>query len=1589
MKIVIKNARTNNLQNISLEIPHNKFIVVTGVSGSGKSSLAFDIIAREGQRRYFETMPSFARQFTGKMSQPEVDSVDGLSPVIAIGQKTSGNNGRSTVGTMTDIYDLLRLLYARSGASPEGITLSRSLFSFNTEQGKCQQCNGIGSEEKIDINKLIAHPEKTIREGALAPTLPNGYIMYSQVTIDVLNQVCEAEGFDVNIPWNQLKEEQQNVILYGSDKIKVPFGKHSLESRLKWSGIKAKPREEGFYKGIIPIMSDILRRDRNANILKYVSSVQCSACKGKRLNPVALGVKIHGKSIADLSELEIGVLDQWLQNQTWDSVSSPIIGKILEKTMMLANLGLAYLTLDMRAGTLSAGEAQRIRVINQLTAPLSDVLYVLDEPSIGLHPAENAQMIAHLKRLVKKGNTVMVVEHDLETIRNADWIIDIGPKAGAEGGKLLYNGSLRNFLKNEKNQLSPTYRALTSKQSNPKQEEDNFEKVNLIGCTNGNLKNVSASFAIGGLNVVSGKSGSGTKELVLGTLKPLVEAHLNDSNSGFSIVRETENIDHWDSFVFVDQSPIGRTPRSNPATYLGISDLIRDLFASLPDSKKAGYAKSRFSFNNKGGRCETCQGAGKIQIGMHFLGKVDIRCGTCGGDRFNKATLSINYKGKSIANVYRLSVDQALDFFDDSGNKTVKRIRKGLLLLQEIGLGYLKLGQSSTSLSGGEAQRIKIANQLQKRDTGRTLFMLIEPSIGLHYQDLDTLLRMFRRIKSNGNTIVCLEQDENIISASDWHIVLGPEGGKQGGEIIYQGLPQEVWDESSVQVPELQVPDSNGKNPNPIELRGVTTNGLKNVNVSFPKHQLTVVTGLSGSGKSSLVYDTLFAEANARFSESLSIYNRSFVQQNSTAELESFSGLTPAIALKRRSRQSNKRSTVGTLSGIYDKLRLLFARWNHDHTEITAQHFSFNHHLGACETCKGYGVVEQCAPDKIIVNPQESIFSGAFAKNKSLDYYTNLNGQFMATVKIIATEFNWNLELPWSDLSVSQQEILLYGTDDREWNVEWHFKNRSRSGVQKLKTTWLGFCGYINDEFDRKRNNKNTQSLEELLHDVVCPECNGNRLKKHLLEYKILDMSISEWSELSINKIGQFSERLLNLKDERQNAIATSVIPGMLYQLETLNELGLPYLSLNRSVSSLSGGEFQRVLLSGQLASYLHGVTYVMDEPTIGLDEVQVGSLVKMLRKVISNGNTVVVVEHDSEFIRNADYLIEMGPRTGADGGQVVFQGDMSSLADHPNTLTFKLLGNSGSLPEIVAKTGNEFGVKGAHANNLKHVDVSFVKGELTVIAGVSGSGKSSLLRDVVYASSSRNRAIGCDQIFGFEDFSGDKTVFIDQQPLAPGRLTVPASYVELLSCLQILYAKLDVSKEAGLKKSDFSYLSKKGKCPACSGHGKIKTSLDFMSDVWNDCDTCSGLRYTSEIISIEWRGKSIGDVLRMTVDEACQFLESDKKCSQILGLLQSLGLGHIVLGQPGNSLSGGEAQRLKLTKHLISDSVDSRLFLIDEPGTGLHFEDLKSLIFIFQKLIDGGATIVCIDHNHHLIESANSVVRLGPGSGENGGEII
>ena len=919
-QIEIHGARAHNLKNIDVTIPKNKLVVITGLSGSGKSSLAFDTLYAEGQRRYVESLSSYARQFLGQMEKPDVDSIDGLSPAISINQKTTSKNPRSTVGTVTEITDYLRLLWARVGTpicpndghqitsqSPQQIVdqilalperskiqilapvvqdkkgqhkevlkkiqragfvrviidgemheigdeieldknkkhsisvvvdriivkdgirsrlfdsveaalkltdgyvavdvigdqvlqfseklacpycgfsikeLEPRLFSFNAPFGACPECDGLGEKIEVDPDLVVPDKSKTLEEGAIAPWAPDS----SKYYYSLLSQFCKAKKIKMDKPFSKLTVKQKETLLYGAGTKQFHF---HFEN-----DFGSKRDVDMTFEGVIP---NIERRYRdtnsmfNRNILRrYMTSQECKACHGYRLNPQALAVKIDGMHIGEVSDLPVDQALEFFDKQKFseqkEMIARPILKELHDRLTFLKNVGLDYLTLSRSARTLSGGEAQRIRLATQIGSNLSGVIYVLDEPSIGLHQRDNDRLIASLKSMRDLGNTLIVVEHDEDTMRAADYLIDIGPGAGANGGQVMAAGTPQEVMK-VKNSLTGQY--LSGKKYIPVPEtrrEGNGKSIKLYGAAENNLKNIDVEFPLGKFIAVTGVSGSGKSTLVNQIFERVLAQKINhnstDKPGKYSKITGIENLD---KVINIDQSPIGRTPRSNPATYTGVFDDIRGLFAQTNQAKMRGYNKGRFSFNVKGGRCETCKGDGIIKIEMNFLPDVYVDCEVCHGSRFNSETLEVEYKGKNIAEVLNMTVDEALEFFD-----AIPKIKRKLQTISDVGLGYVQLGQSATTLSGGEAQRMKLASELHKKATGKTLYILDEPTTGLHSDDINRLLKVLQRLVDKGNTVLVIEHNLDVIKSADYLIDLGPEGGEGGGTVVATGTPEEV-----------------------------------------------------------------------------------------------------------------------------------------------------------------------------------------------------------------------------------------------------------------------------------------------------------------------------------------------------------------------------------------------------------------------------------------------------------------------------------------------------------------------------------------------------------------------------------------------------------------------------------------------------------------------------------------------------------------------------------------------------------------------------------------------------------------------------
>ncbi|MBI5219065.1 MAG: excinuclease ABC subunit UvrA [Bacteroidia bacterium] len=1610
-QIIIRGASENNLKFVDVEIPHNKITVVTGVSGSGKSSLMYDIIFREGQRRYLESFSGYARHFLGKLKRPAIHHISGLKPAIAIDQKSIVSNSRSTVGTMSGLYDYLRLLFARLGkCSDDSVSIKpeRRLFSFNSGYGSCPVCKGLGIEEKIDPLKLIEDPEKSLSQRALVITAPNGYIIYSQVTMDVLNQVCNAHGFDVHIPWNRLTEEQKHIILYGSDIITIPFGKHPLESRMNWSGITAKPREEGYYKGIIPIMEEILKRDRNENILRFVSSVTCSSCHGQRLRKEALSFYFHGLNISELCNLTIDESIKFFHGLSFSNTEMQVgesIQKVfLKRAVLMQKLGLGYLTLSRESTTLSGGEAQRIRLATQAGCGLRNVLYILDEPSIGLHPKDNKRLLGILKELRDNGNTVIVVEHDNETILSADYLIDMGPKAGNKGGEILFCGFLNELSKTAAAQISESttlaYLYGKEKIDIPHSRRNGDQIFTVRNASKNNLKNIDVHFKTAAFNVITGVSGAGKSSLV----EELIHQFKNKTLEGF------ENID---KIIEVDQSPIGRTPKSNPATYTKLFDHIRDLFANLPESKTNGFDKGRFSFNVKGGRCENCEGAGVQQIGMHFLGNVDLVCDTCNGQRFNKDTLAVLYNGKSIFDVLELTVLEAQQFFSDK-----PKIMSFLNALANIGLGYLTLGQNSTTLSGGEAQRVKLAAELARPSTWNTLYIFDEPTTGLHSADIKVILNAFASLVNKGNTIIAIEHNLDFIKTADWVIDLGPGSGKNGGELIIENIPEKVAiceqsftgkelskvlnQESSVIAAELNQPVNAEFIPGPIIFKGVTTHNLKNINVNIPVNKITVITGVSGSGKSSLAFDTVFAEGQNRFSENFPAFARTFMNKAEKADFEECSGIMPAIAVNQKIAMNNPRSTVGTITEIYDYIRLLYSRAGKSiggaNVQLSSSMFSFNHEQGACPLCKGLGNITACDPEKLVTHPELSLLNGAMKGTKTGQFYGDIYGQYVHTLITVGNFYNIDFSVPYNKLDSNAQAIAMYGTGETEYDVTWNYKRKNRKGEFHFKTKWPGLVSHVNDEYLRKHADARGVTMQNVMTDAVCPECLGNRLKKESLEIYFAGYNIADLCNLSISEMiyllgdlenshGKYNIETAVLK------ISVHIREEILKRLKFLENTGLPYLTLNRKVNTISGGEAQRLRLASQLGSGLTGVLYVLDEPTVGLHPHDTEKLIDSIRKLKETGNTVVIVEHDEDMIRCADHIMDLGPGAGEHGGQIVACGSFEDIVKNQNSKTGFYFSQSKNFNSTIntntkTKPPKEYiQINGAVANNLKSMDVTIPTGGITVITGISGSGKTSLLFNVIAESYESKTAKNCNHISGIERFGS--VVVVDQEPIGTSPSSNPATYCGIFDEIRNLFASTEQAKQNKFTKNRFSFNIGDGRCDTCQGNGKIRVSMDFLSDVWLHCEDCNGARYNHETLACKFNAKNIAEVLDLTISEAIRFFHANKKIQKPLQILNDVGLGYLRLGQASNTLSGGEAQRLKLAKELLDSKSGNNLYLFDEPTTGLHFEDVQKLILLFNKLTGSGHSVIIVEHNLQIIRNADWIIDLGPEGGDKGGEIV
>ncbi|MDP7015681.1 MAG: excinuclease ABC subunit UvrA [Pirellulaceae bacterium] len=1930
--IIIKGAREHNLQSVDLVLPRNQLICLTGVSGSGKSSLAFDTLYAEGQRRYVESLSSFARHFLGQMPKPDVDLIAGLSPSISISQKSTGNNPRSTVGTITEIYDYLRVLFARVGVGhcpqceraitaqsreqiiasilqlPKGAKLqllaplirgqkgehrdlfddllkqgfararvngqpatlatppaldrqmrhnievvvdrleirpavrarlaesvdlalkvgrghliveaetaadaaipdpeqkdagreqsstrdvlfsmdyacthcglsfeppSPQLFSFNSPQGMCYECDGLGELFSFDPDLLVPDPSLSFQQGCFALIGKWKELgrwrrhIYKGVARTMERRHELEEGTLLETAWEELDPVFQDYWLWGTGEEHITF---------TWRGGSSPVKYGGTFDGIIP---DLLNKYRGSKskpqinqLEKHMRTIECPDCRGERLKPQARFVGVTtvseqfesrqltlpqvcqlpiSRAVEFFSELEL--------SPTAAVIAEEALKEIRSRLGFLMNVGLDYLTLDRTAPTLAGGEAQRIRLAGQIGSGLVGVLYILDEPSIGLHPRDNDQLLSTLQRLRDMGNTVLVVEHDEDTMRAADHIIDFGPGPGVRGGEVVASGPINavlgesrsvtgQFLSGEREIAVPTERRSTT----------DTERLVIRGAAQNNLKNVDVEIPLGALVCVTGVSGSGKSSLVNDILVEALRRDLNGGNGDPGDHDAIEGLEHLDKLIAIDQSPIGRTPRSNPGTYIKMFDEIRRLFAQMPESKKRGYKPGRFSFNVKGGRCEACEGNGSNRLEMDFLADVWVTCPVCEGRRFNRETLQVRFKEATIADVLDMDVQQAMTLFEN-----VPKVYDKLRTLHDVGLDYIKIGQPSPTLSGGEAQRIKLARELVKRSTGKTMYLLDEPTTGLHFADIELLLRVLHDFATAGNTVVVVEHNLDVIKTADWIIDLGPEGGAAGGRIVATGTPEQI-----AEVPEsytgrslaralgsanVAAASANGRKPKAktqratlaksIRVRGAEQHNLQSIDAKIDRDSMTAFCGPSGSGKTSLAMDTIYAEGQRRYVESLSSYARQFVSQMQKPKVEQIEGLSPAIAIEQRNMGHTPRSTVGTVTEVYDYLRILMARLGEPHCpdcgtpigtqtsdqivdkilqdeegtrfyltapvepdagksvgslweelrsagyarvrvdgrtysledppdvdrrsrsriavvidrlairgdarsriagsvenalalgrgvlgvvyaqedapeplwravthsqhlachdcgrsfdRLTPHSFSFNSQLGWCSACDGLGVQTGANPAALLRSDLLSLQDGALLLWPDL-----ATGHSAAMLDALAGGLGIAVETPFVELSTRERRLVMHGAGDRWFDVKHGERPLFRFQFKGLYPA-LEEASRLSASFRAK--------LEHLVDEVDCSACGGSRLRDDASAARFRDKTIDQLCRTPLSKLSKtLSQWRLTAREKK---IAGELVREIKNRVQFLIDVGLDYISLSRGASTLSNGEAQRIRLASQLGSGLCGVLYVLDEPTIGLHPRDNRRLLKALHKLRDLGNTLLVVEHDREIIQGSDAVCDFGPAAGRNGGRIVASGDPESLTKRRGSVTGPYLSGKKAIaipanrrlklrkpkdkkdvgPRAIHTVLDEpiewLEVVGARHNNLRDVHLQIPLAVLTAVTGPSGSGKSSLINDVLYNSLARrlHRAsltAGAHQkLLGVEWIN--KVIRVDQQPLGNSPTSNPATYTGLFDVIRNLFAQLPDSKIRGYTARRFSFNVAGGRCEECEGNGQVCIEMHFLPDVWVECETCNGRRYNPETLNVKYRGQTISDVLDMTCQDALDLFKNIPKIRRILQTLCDVGLDYVTLGQPAPTLSGGEAQRVKLAAELSRPDTGQTLYLLDEPTTGLHFDDLAKLLDVLHRLVDLGNTVVIIEHNLDVIKSADWVVDLGPEAGAEGGRIV
>ncbi len=1791
--IRIRGARQNNLKNLDLDIPLHELVVVTGVSGSGKSSLVFDTLYAEGQRRYVETFSPYARQFLDRMDRPLVDHIEGIPPAIAIDQTNPVRTSRSTVGTMTELNDHLKLLFARAAQlhcrvcgrlvrrdTPESIREalakasaaagdprlllsfpvpipknfsateikdllsargytriherrgdilqviqdrfrlgsveparvndaieaalkvgqgrldvyplsgedesaappwrfstdlhcadcdiaykdpSPSTFSFNSPIGACDTCRGFGRSIGVDYGLVIPDTSLSLRAGAIKPWQTESY---RECQADLL-KFARKRGIPIDTPWRDLTAGERAWVLDGEGEW----------TKNVWYGVKRffAWLETKAYKMHIRVL-----------LSRYRSYTECTACGGARLKADALLWRLGnpGIGIREVMLMPIEASRRFFATLALpaplDEATELLLREIRARLKYLTDVGLGYLDLDRQSRTLSGGEVQRINLTTALGTSLVNTLFVLDEPSIGLHARDVGRIVGVMQRLRDAGNTLLVVEHDPKVMQAADRVIDIGPGPGEHGGRIVFDGPAA-ALREARGSLTADYLFHRRRVEIPPGAPNGAAagKLRLEGAAEHNLKNIDVDIPLGRLVCVAGVSGSGKSTLVHDVLYPALRRAQGKPTENPGRFRDLQGIGLIEDVVMVDQSRIGRTTRSNPASYVGAFDAIRTLFAKLPQARERKYTAGTFSFNAGNGRCPGCGGNGFEHVEMQFLSDVYLRCPDCNGRRYRAEILECkltrgNLPPMSIADVLDLTVSEALTAFAADAEVCTR-----LAPLAEVGLDYLRLGQPVPTLSGGEAQRLKLAGHLAENTAVRrgaraergSLFLFDEPTTGLHFDDVAKLLRSFRRLIEAGHSLLVIEHNLDVVRAADWVIELGPEGGDAGGLLVGAGTPEDIMRIPSSHTGRalldalspvsfagaVQDADDGVRRaaaPHAIEIRGAREHNLKNIDVHLEHDRFTVITGVSGSGKSTLAFDILFAEGQRRYLESLNAYARQFVQPASRPDVDAIFGIPPTVAIEQRTSRGGRKSTVATLTEIYHFLRLLYVK-------LGCQY---------CPSCEA--PIEPQSVEAIAARLLKdyrgqaiTLFAPLIVARKGL--YTALakwargkgfrelrvDGALLPTAKWPRLDrfVEHNIELPVASLSVSaaneaQLRDALASALDHGRGVVHVRRTGARGEVQAAvfstkracpncgtgfpeldprlfsfnsRHGWCPGCfgtGLALAQFDGEQSGEEAQWRDaDDSPPSSCTECGGERLNAVARHVLFRGLSIAALTHLPVQ---EFAAALRKFKlSGREFEIARDLLAELTARTSFLCDVGLGYLQLDRAAPTLSGGEAQRIRLAAQLGSNLQGVCYVLDEPTIGLHPRDNAALLGTLDRLRGRGNTLIVVEHDEDTIRRADHVIDLGPGAGTRGGQVVAQGTAAQLALLNNSPTGRCLAaplrHSRARRRTVERATPSIQISGATLHNLSGVDARIPLGRLTVVTGVSGSGKSSLARDVLLKNLARlvarpGRAAargqdpavdGCASITGWESIS--RVLEVDQTPIGKTPRSCPATYIGFWDSIRRLYAETTDARIRGFTASRFSFNTAGGRCEACEGQGVQRVEMNFLPDVQVLCDVCGGRRFNPETLAILFKGKSIGDALALSVDEALEFFAAQRSVQHPVSLLADVGLGYLTLGQPSPTLSGGESQRIKLVTELAKVRTDAlgidiarreaqhTLYVLDEPTVGLHMADVEKLLKVLHRLVDTGNSVVVIEHNLDVMAEADWIIDLGPEGGAGGGRIV